>query len=195
MKIESYIQPKSSFLSMEKDTGIIVNKILQDKRLQRLLYYPTKDCLSQPDLTEEQAIGLFGQQVRIVPRLDVDNLLKNYLIITFNNFRTNYENPQFRDNTIMFDILCHYDTWQLEDFSLRPYKIAGELDFLFNDKRLTGIGKLEFLSATELFLNTEYGGLCLCYQAIHGEEDKKFQPNPKNEQDFLDEFNETYNKK
>jgi len=46
MKIESYIQPKSSFLSMEKDTGIIVNKILQDKRLQRLLYYPTKDCLS-----------------------------------------------------------------------------------------------------------------------------------------------------
>jgi len=74
----------------------------------------------------------------------------------------------------MFDILCHYDTWQLEDFSLRPYKIAGELDFLFNDKRLTGIGKLEFLTASELFINTEYGGLCLCYRAIHGEEDKKF---------------------
>jgi len=44
---------------------------------------------------------------------------------------------------------------------------------MFNDKRLTGIGKLEFLGANQMILTDEYAGLCVMYQAIHGEEDKK----------------------
>jgi hypothetical protein len=31
---------------------------------------------------------------------------------------------------------------------LRPYKIAGEIDSMFNLKKLTGIGYLEFMGAT-----------------------------------------------
>ena len=30
----------------------------------------------------------------------------------------------------------------LDDFQLRPYKIAAELDAMFNESRLTGIGTL-----------------------------------------------------
>jgi hypothetical protein len=30
---------------------------------------------------------------------------------------------------------------------LRPYRIAAEIDTMFEDKHLTGIGKLNFLSA------------------------------------------------
>jgi hypothetical protein len=30
---------------------------------------------------------------------------------------------------------------------LRPYKIAAEIDSMFNDRYLTGIGKLEFVGA------------------------------------------------
>jgi hypothetical protein len=36
----------------------------------------------------------------------------------------------------------------MKDFELRPYKIAAELDYMFNGKHLTGIGKLEFLGAS-----------------------------------------------
>ena len=45
MKIENFHMPKSSFLSLEKDLGIIVDKILSNRNLQRLLYYPTTDAL------------------------------------------------------------------------------------------------------------------------------------------------------
>ena len=38
MKVMSYIEPKSSFLSLEKDLAIIVDKILADVRLKKLLY-------------------------------------------------------------------------------------------------------------------------------------------------------------
>jgi len=35
----------------------------------------------------------------------------------------------------------------LKDSQLRPYKIAAELDTMFNGKLLTGIGELNFLGA------------------------------------------------
>jgi hypothetical protein len=64
------------------------------------------------------------------------------------------------------------DNWQLRDFALRPFKIAAELDYMFNDKKLTGIGLLEFLSAQEQVLTDEYAAVCLKYIAYHGGEDK-----------------------
>jgi len=89
---------------------------------------------------------LLEHNIKIVPKIKVDNIKYNYLLISFNNFLLS-NNPEFRDNIIEFDIICHLDNWQLKDFALRPFKIAAELDYMFNYKKLTGIGLLEFLSA------------------------------------------------
>ena len=41
-----------------------------------------------------------------------------------------------------------------------------------------GTWTLEFISCEQFMLNDEFGGLCLMYQAIHGDEDKTPLPNP-----------------
>lgn len=193
MKVQNYVFPNSRFLSLEKDLNIIVSKLLTNKRLKKLLYYDTKDCLQKPDLTNEQELSLLGDRIKIVPKIKVDNEIKTYLLISFNDFITNATNPEFRDNVIEFDIICHVDQWQLKDFELRPYKIAGEIDTMLNNSKLTGIGELKFRGASQMILTDEYAGICLMYNAIHGEEDKKFMPNPSDEEQFLKEFNEMYN--
>ena len=193
MKIVSYTYPNSGFLSTEKDMGIIVNAIMKNDRLKKMLYYTTTDCLSRPKLTQEQTLDLFGKQIKIVPKLYVDGSVMNYIIISFDNFTLNAANPEFRDNIIEFDIICHFDQWHMKDFELRPYKIAAELDSMFNDKHLTGIGTLQFLGANQMILTDEYAGLCLMYQAIHGEEDKKKMPNPMDEQAFVENFDAMFN--
>lgn len=193
MRIDNYQEPKSSFLAMEKDTNIIINKIFQNNRLKKLLYYTTPDALSQPKLTEDQSLELIDHNIKIVPKLYVDDPVYNYLFIRFNNFFPNETNPEFRDNDIEFDIICHYDQWHLKDFQLRPYRIAAELDSMLDKEKLTGIGELEFLGARFTNLNDEFGGICLTYRAIHGGEDKKFMPNPADEAQFLKEFNEDFN--
>jgi hypothetical protein len=81
----------------------------------------------------------------------------------------------------------------MKDFELRPYKIAAELDSMFNGKRLTGIGTLEFLGANQMILTDEYAGLCVMYQAVHGEEDKKNMPNPSDEEEFKKNFDAIFN--
>lgn len=190
MFIQNYKEPKSSFLSLEKDLSIIVNKILKNKRLQRLLYYTTPDCLERENLGDEEKREIFTKNIKIVPKICVDGSLYNYILVNFDRFVPNAKNPEFRDNIIEFDIICHFNQWHLKDFELRPYKIAGEIDTMLNNQHLTGIGELQFFGANQLVLNDEYAGLCLMYTAIHGEEDKKDMPNPleqeKFEQDFLE---------
>ena len=187
MKIDGLKLPKSSFLSMEKDMNLIVNKMFKNERLKRLLYYTDKNALNRPNLTEDQALELINNNIKIVPKMYVDGSVLNYIIINFKNF-TPSENPEFRDNIIEFDIICHFDQWQLQDFALRPYKIAAEIDSMFNNTHLTGIGTLEFVGATQTVLTDEFAGVCLLYEATHGGEDKKFMPNPKDEERFLEDF-------
>ena len=189
MKIEGYQIPKSSFLAQEKDMNIIVDKIMKNTRLKKLLYYNTKDALNKPALTEAQSLELFGKNIKLVPKLYVDGSVLTYIIISFDNF-VQSSNPEFKDNIIEFDIICHFDQWQLEDFALRPYKIAGELDSMLDKKHLTGIGSIEFLGANQIILTDEYAGLCLMYKTWHGEEDKKFMPNPADEEQFIKDFKE-----
>ena len=181
MKIERFFPPKSSFLSIEKDLGIIIDQIMQNDRLKRLLYYTSKDALTRPNLTTDQSLEMFGKNIKIVPKLYVDNEVLNYVVINFDNFTPNVKNTEYRDNIIEFDIVCHFDQWHMGDFMLRPYRIAAEIDSTFDRKHLTGIGTLNFLGANEIILNDELGGLCLMYEAIHGEEDKKNMPTPERE--------------
>ena len=193
MRVENYQFPKSSFLSVDKDMSIITDLLMKNDRIKKLLHYTTRDCLDRPKLTEEETIELFGKNIKIVPKLYVDNSVLNYIIVSFDNFTTNRTNPEFRDNIIEFDIICHFDQWSLRDFQLRPYKIAAEIDSMLNGKRLTGIGKLEFLGANQMILTDEYAGLCLMYSAIHGEEDKINAPKVEDELDIEANFNKIFN--
>ena len=192
MKKVIYNYPKSSFLSTEKDMSLIVNMILKNENLKKMLHYTSRDCLSKPNITEDESLDLFGKNIKLVPKLYVDGEVLNYIIISFDNYSKN-SNPEFRDNIIEFDIICHFDQWTMRDFQLRPYRIAAELDSMFSDRHLTGIGTLQFLGAVQMVYTDEFAGLCLMYTATHGEEDKKFMPNPNDEEEFVKNFDAIFN--
>lgn len=190
MKVENYKVPHSSFLSMEKDLNQITGSMLRNKNLKKLLYYTTENALSMPDLTDDQSVSLFGRNIRITPKLFIDQEIVNYIIISFDDFSPNAKNPEFRDCTICFDIVCHFDQWKLTDFKLRPYRIAAELDSMFNKARFSGIGRLEFIGGLQMLLDDEYGGLTLRYRAINGEDDKKNPLNPEDNDKMKVDFKE-----
>ena len=188
MKKATYQFPKSSFISIEKDMGTIVDMMLKNNRLKKLLYYNLENCLFQENLTEDQSLELIEDgYIRMVPKLYVDKDILNYIIISFDNFTPNMTNPEFRDNIISFDIICHFNQWQMPNFQLRPYKIAAEIDTLFNNRHLSGIGELQFLGANQILINDEFGGISLMYSAVHGEDDKINSPNELDQEDM--EFN------
>ena len=54
MRVNSYEFPKSSFLGMPKDCALLMDKILKNQNLLKLIYYNGRDWKEQPDLTSEQ---------------------------------------------------------------------------------------------------------------------------------------------
>ena len=174
MRIENYQFPESSFLSLEKDTKLIISKMMKNQKLLKLLKYPVRECLNGPDLTQKEIVEMLGKQIKYTPKKGIDDTLEQYVIIAFDDFTPNQTNIEFRDNYIYFDILCREDTWDLGDFQQRPYKIAGEIDAMLNRQHLTGIGTLEFLGGKVIPVKTEgWSGVTLAYSATHGKEDKK----------------------
>lgn len=174
MKHNSYEYPKSSLLGMPKDAAIIIDRILSNPNLLRLLVYETRDWQSQPLPNGEQIKELFtSHQISSVPKIKIDSKEKTYIRLTYGAVIRNASNPEYRDNTFGIDIICHYDNWDLGDFELRPYRVAGEIDAMLDKTHLTGIGELEFVSATPYVYNEEFAGVSLTYLAVRGHEDQK----------------------
>ena len=176
---------KSSFLSVEKDIGTIINKLFIESRpysdmLKRLLMINTKDCLeNQTDVCRELISNTSIKDlkekgyIRIIPKLDFGEHeeVKSYILITMDNFTPNAENPEFRDCTITFDVICHTKYSDLGDYRIRPLKICGYIDGILDKTRLSGIGILNFVGANQLILSEELQGYTLMYRAVHGSDD------------------------
>ena len=74
----TYQYPKSSFISIEKDMGMIVDMMLKNNRLKKLLYYTTKDCLNKSNLTKEQDKQLISERyIRMIPKVYIDKDVLN----------------------------------------------------------------------------------------------------------------------
>lgn len=177
----------SSFLSCEKDTETILKKLFVESRpysdeLKRLLVINTKDCLddtTNPTYIEKiqsMSVAKLREEgyIKLEPKIKFPEHeeIKAYMIVSFDNFTPNKNNPQFRDCTVSFDIICHTDFWDIGNYRLRPVKIAGYIDGILNESRLSGIGTLNFLGCNQLILDENLSGYSLSYRAIHGSDDQ-----------------------
>ena len=177
---------QSSFLSCEKDTEIILRKLFIESRpysddLKRLLVINTKDCLDNKTdpiylkkLEEMNLSRLIQQQyITFSPEIQLEeyNEVKSFINITYDDFLPNATNPQFRDYTLTIIIMSLLEYWDLGNYRQRPTKIAGFIDGILDNSRLTGIGAFQFIGGSEIAY-PDWGGYVLMYRAIHGSDDK-----------------------
>lgn len=159
------------FSVMGENTFLIADKIIKNQKLCRLLKYPTKDPFmevdpitgnEQPDV---DGLDLMHKQILIVPKIFDDSTEKmSYLVSLFDSFIVSPMNQEFKISTIRFDIACPYDEWILNSTSLRPYLIMEEIDKMFNQASIKGIGNLQFYRADNLTLSPQLGGYSMWYQ-------------------------------
>lgn len=176
----------SSFLSCEKDLEVILRKLFIESQpysdeLKKLLVINTKDCLDNKEnqiynsAVRDMSLAKLREQgyIKLEPKIKMaeHEKIKSYLIFSFDNFVTNRTNPHFRDCSVYIDILCHTDCWDLGNFRVRPIKIAGYIDGILNNTKLSGIGTFQFLGCNELVLDEVLSGYTLSYAAIHGSDD------------------------
>lgn len=172
---------ESSFLSCEKDTELILKKLFIESRphsdvLKKLLVINTPDCLDEDNKQYQKIVNSMSIKdlrengyIRLEPKLRFEEHqeIKSYILIGFDNFMPNPTNPEYRDCIVTFDIVCHTDYWDIGDYRMRPLKIAGYVDGILNNSKLTGIGTFQFMGCNQLILNEDLSGYTLMYRAVH----------------------------
>lgn len=176
---------RSSFLSCEKDTEAIIKKLFVDSRpysdmLKRLLLINTKDCLYDTvnpkynDIIKHTSIQDLRDKgyIRFEPKILMgeNEEVKSYIRISYDHFVPS-KNEHFRDCIVEIDIICHPEYWDLGEYRMRPLKIAGYIDGILNNNKLSGIGTLNFAGCNEIILDENLAGYCLMYTATHGSDD------------------------
>lgn len=178
----------SSFLSFEKDIETILRKLFIESNpyseiLKRLLVINTKDCLDNlespaiKEKLEQMSLAKLRQEgyIKLEPKIAMPEHeeVKSYIIVSCDNFSPNNENnPYYRDCTVNFTIVCHLDCWDLGNYRIRPLKIAGFIDGILNEAKLSGIGTFNFVGCDEVVYNEDLAGYTLIYRAVHGNDDK-----------------------
>ena len=177
----------SSFLSFEKDIETILRKLFIESNpyseiLKRLLVINTKDCLDNlesPAIKEklgQMSLAKLRQEgyIKLEPKIAMPEHeeVKSYIIVSCDNFSLNNDNPYYRDCTVNFTIVCHLDYWDLGNYRIRPLKIAGYIDGILNEAKLSGIGTFNFVGCDEVVYNEDLAGYTLIYRAVHGNDDK-----------------------
>lgn len=119
----------------------ITKIILSNQNICKLLYYTDKDPLGNKDI--ECTNELYGDLVKIVPKLMPEETAHSYIVPVIVNGIKNKRNGEFRDFLIKIYVYVPMDQWVIKGDNLRPFAILGELQKILCDKYITGLGTLD----------------------------------------------------
>lgn len=173
-----------AFVSMEKDLETVVRKLFVESKpysdyLKRLLVINEKNCLDDSQHQYRTLVDGYSVMdlkekgyIRFTPRLDLNEHeeAKSYIYVAFEDVAPSL-NPQFNNITLSIMCICSMDDWELDDYALRPWKMAGYIHGLLNNARMSGIGELQFVGATQFSFDEVLGGVKLSYLGTHGMDD------------------------
>lgn len=141
----------------------IMTKIAHNQAVCRLLKYQNTSPLDET-LEDVNGIDLLNNQILVVPKYPESGKESSFILIIFDNYSINPVNPDFKLTSIRFDIVCPYSEWVIDAGNLRPYLLMQEIDQMFNQSKLSGIGNLQFATSEPLTLSPHMGGYSMFYQ-------------------------------
>lgn len=150
---------KRHFGNLGKDLYDIMLALMEDQDLMKLLYYTSSNPLSESTIDPYE---LVNSNILIVPRIPAIEIVKNFLIIRFDNFALS-NNIYFKSNSIIIDVVCHNNQWIIEGDTLRPFLIMEKIDTIINQSKFNGIGKIGFVHADIVAYTEEYIGYSMVY--------------------------------
>lgn len=122
----------------------IVNRLMSNDNLVKLLYYTDKDPLNGQKLTAEEKENLvFEKLIKVIPRIGPKEDAKSIVCVSILKATKDDENNEFKDVDIVIDIYVPLTQYFIKDTNLRPFAILGEIQSSLDKKIINGLGKIK----------------------------------------------------
>lgn len=123
---------------------LIINRLMANQNLLKLLYYTDKNPLSGADLTQEQIKKeVFDKLIRITPKVLPKENAKSCIGLRIQNGIPNGGNSEFRLVHFDFEVFTPMTQWMIVNSNLRPFAIMGEIEKSLKGKRVKGLGTIK----------------------------------------------------
>lgn len=143
----------------------IVNRLMANDNLVKLLYYNDADPLSHENLTEEEKRNLiFNKLIKVLPKVTAKETTQSLVAIRVVNGNKIGSNKEFRNITLAIEVFVPWDQWIFKNTNLRPFAILGEIQESLEDKTVNGLGKITGGDFALSYLTDEVS----CYEQTFG---------------------------
>lgn len=160
----------SKFNEINSNINKVLMKLVGNQNICKYLYYNSSNPLEQSDISNVSSllyslIFPYPTATEIFKDSDGKPIASTVINVLFDNFKMGSQNTKFKNGDLIFIILCHTSLWRLSDTSeLRPFCILQQIDEMFSEQRVIGIGKGEFERCNIVFSDNNYSGYRLIYK-------------------------------
>lgn len=157
----------AKFAELNQYINDILLKLIQNQDLCKYIHYESNeiepsDPIIKPDLDLTQRKSLMYTRIFPFPKIPTEVDAGTYVTVLFDNIEKG-GSIFFKDSVITFNIICHINQHRLLG-KLRTYAIMNEIDEMFNNKSVVGIGKTQFLRSRFIVANNTFSGYSLQYR-------------------------------
>ena len=132
----------------------IAQLLCKDEDLRRYLKYsienPMDESLPIPPLED-----VWKNNIRIKPLLHLDELRESFALVSWDYGSVGY-NSDFSSLALHVDIFTPINAWDINEVCQRPFRIMDLILQDLNNKRVSGIGTLNFYSFELKIISNEY---------------------------------------
>lgn len=146
-----------------KNLRKIVNRLVANDDLVKLLHYEDENPLGHPALTKEyKQKEIFEKLIKTVPRVGTKDTAKSVVVVYVQKAGRISGNKEFKNVAILVDVIVPLTQWYIMDENLRPFAILGQIQKSLDDKIINGLGKISGGDFTLNFVTDDV----ICYQQI-----------------------------
>jgi hypothetical protein len=157
------------FVELNDYINEVLLKVINSQNLCKYINYNTDeetDPLTSPDLDIVKRSELLFKRIFPFPKLpsDTELLAGTYLTVYFDNIDKG-GSVYWKNSVLVFNVISHLDQWRMPA-KLRPYAIMNEIDVMFNNQKVVGIGKAQFDKSRFMWVNKDFAGYSIQYKFV-----------------------------
>ncbi len=125
---------------------IIAKRLLANQNLCKLLVYTDENPLTHPDIPNTKE--LLHKNILVVPSLGVHENTESRIVLVYESGLIEKTNSEFKNVDLKVLVYVPVAEWLLNSNDLRPFMIVSEIEQSLKDKRMNGVGLLQYSGFT-----------------------------------------------
>ncbi len=153
---------KGRFVQSGLNLQIIANRLVENDDFCKLLIRDNPDVLNdERELTERERAEVLKNHVSTIPIADKSEDIKNYVVVQIADIVPMEGRGLMY--SIVFDVVCNVETWNLSNYIQRPYAIMNEIDYVLSNTKIKSWGPVQFIGATNVKMNERALGYTMLF--------------------------------